>query len=103
MAFKILRKMSDGDEVLVPANTYIASILGITSVNLKPKFVEPDPETFNISLKNIKKSITRKTKNFSSRSIWSSSWFINWKFCKEKEFLIEDTAQSLGAKINKKW
>ena len=59
MAFKILRKMSDGDEVLVPANTYIASILGITSVNLKPKFVEPDPETFNISLKNIK-SITKK-------------------------------------------
>ena len=64
MAFKILRKMRDGDEVLVPANTYIASILGITSVNLKPKFVEPDPETFNISLKNIKNQLLEKLKEF---------------------------------------
>ena len=62
MAFKILGEMKNGDEVLVPANTYIASILGITSVNLKPIFVEPDSGTFNISVENIKKSITKKTK-----------------------------------------
>ena len=40
MAYKINGDLKDGDEVLVPANTYIASILGITSVNLKPVFVE---------------------------------------------------------------
>ena len=39
MAFKILGHLKNGDEVLVPANTYIASILGITSTNLKPIFI----------------------------------------------------------------
>ncbi len=105
MAFKILRKMSDGDEVLVPANTYIASILGITSVNLKPKFVEPDPETFNISLKNIKKSITRKTKGILVVDLYGhpADLLAIKNFAKRKGIhLIEDAAQSLGAKINKK-
>ena len=105
MALKILRKIKDGDEVLVPANTYIASILGITSVNLKPKFVEPDPETFNISLENIKKSITKKTKGILIVDLYGhpADLFEIKNFAKRKGIhLIEDAAQSLGAKINKK-
>ncbi|MCX8981075.1 DegT/DnrJ/EryC1/StrS family aminotransferase, partial [Citrobacter portucalensis] len=43
-----LGKIEEGDEVIVPANTYIASILAITQNKLRPVLVEPDPNTFNI-------------------------------------------------------
>ena len=105
MAFKILGEMKNGDEVLVPANTYIASILGITSVNLKPIFVEPDSGTFNISVENIKKSITKKTKAILAVDLYGNpaDLFTIKKIAKKKNIkLIEDAAQSLGAKINKK-
>lgn len=61
-AFIHLDKLKEGDEVLVPANTYIASILSILQANLKPVFIEPDPITFNISTDNLQKHITAKTK-----------------------------------------
>lgn len=51
-----------GDEVLVPANTYIASVLSITNAGLIPILVEPDEKTFNISLKECGKLISSKTK-----------------------------------------
>ena len=62
MAFKINKKLKDGDEVLVPANTYIASVLSIVAANLKPVFVEPDQDTFNISVNHILKKLSKKTK-----------------------------------------
>ena len=62
VAYKILNEIKDGDEVLVPANTYIASILAVTAANLKPVFIESDINTFNISPDNILKAINRKTK-----------------------------------------
>ena len=43
-------------KALVPANTYIASVLSIVAANLKPVFVEPDQDTFNISVNHILKS-----------------------------------------------
>ncbi len=61
-AWKEIGKLNDGDEVLVPANTYIASILAVTENNLTPILVEPDPLTFNIDPKNIADLITSKTK-----------------------------------------
>jgi dTDP-4-amino-4,6-dideoxygalactose transaminase len=51
-----------GDEVLVPANTYIASILAILQADLIPVLVEPDAATYNINPDEIAKSITPKTK-----------------------------------------
>jgi len=60
-AWKILGKLSIGDEVIVPANTYIASILAITENGLKPVLVEPD-ESLNISPALIRSAITPKTK-----------------------------------------
>lgn len=57
-----LGKLKKGDEVLVPANTYIATILSVLQANLKPVFVEPDETTFNISIDNIKRKTTSKTK-----------------------------------------
>lgn len=42
--------MKDGDEVIVPANTYIATVLAITDNNLVPVFVDPDEDSYNINL-----------------------------------------------------
>ncbi|MFW2066472.1 DegT/DnrJ/EryC1/StrS family aminotransferase [Acinetobacter johnsonii] len=61
-AWKELGKLHDGDEVIVPANTYIASILAITANNLTPVLVEPDLATYNIDPLKIEAAITSKTK-----------------------------------------
>ncbi|EFB3350691.1 WblQ protein [Escherichia coli H605] len=61
-AWKELGYLEDGDEVLVPANTYIASILAITENKLVPILVEPDIETYNINPALIENYITEKTK-----------------------------------------
>ena len=63
-AWKELGKLKEGDEIIVPANTYIASVLAITENKLKPIFVEPDPNTYNLSSQNIQKAITKKLKVF---------------------------------------
>jgi len=61
-AWKELGKLQDGDEVIVPSNTYIASILAITENNLKPVLVEPDITTYNIDTAKISEAITVNTK-----------------------------------------
>ncbi|MBO9674989.1 MAG: DegT/DnrJ/EryC1/StrS family aminotransferase [Sphingobacteriaceae bacterium] len=60
-AYKELGNFKDGDEVIVPANTYIASILAISANNLVPVLVEPNLQTFNIDPKLIEAAITEKT------------------------------------------
>ena len=61
-AWRELGKLALGDEVIVPANTYIASILAITENGLVPVLVEPDENTFNLNPDKIEASITSKTK-----------------------------------------
>ena len=61
-AWKILGKIKDGDEVIVPANTYIATILAITNNNLNAILVEPDPDTFNLNPAVVEQAITPLTK-----------------------------------------
>lgn len=61
-AWKELGKLKDGDEVIVPSNTYIASILAISANNLTPVLVEPCVDSFNIDPKKIEMAITSKTK-----------------------------------------
>ncbi len=61
-AWKELGKLKDGDEVIVPANTYIASILAITENRLKPILVEPDPATYNLCPINTTAAVTQNTK-----------------------------------------
>lgn len=56
--------MKAGDEVIVPANTYIASILALSDNGLIPILVEPDVETYNIDLAKIENAITPKQKPF---------------------------------------
>lgn len=57
-----LGKLKEGDEVIVPANTYIASILSVIHAGLIPVFVEPEADTFNISPERIKAAISPRTK-----------------------------------------
>ena len=61
-AWKELGKLKEGDEVIVPSNTYIASILAISANNLTPVLVEPCVDSFNIDPKKIETAITSKTK-----------------------------------------
>lgn len=55
-------QLAEGDEVIVPANTYIASILAVTENRLKPVLVEPDPETFNLDPALVERHINEKTR-----------------------------------------
>ena len=57
-------KLNRGDHVIVPSNTYIASILAIANNGLKPILVEPDIQTYNISPKLIRKNISKKQKQY---------------------------------------
>jgi dTDP-4-amino-4,6-dideoxygalactose transaminase len=61
-AWILMGNLKEGDEVIVQANTYIASILAITANNLVPVLVEPSEVSFNLSIDNIRKAITPKTK-----------------------------------------
>jgi len=95
-----LGKLKLGDEVLVPANTYIASILGVINAGLIPVFVEPNKDSFNISVENITKQITAKTRMILAVHLYgelADMEAIN-KLAKKHDLLvIEDAAQAHGA------
>ncbi|PLX09128.1 MAG: aminotransferase [Marinilabiliales bacterium] len=96
-------EIHEGDEVLVPANTYIASILAITDNRLKPVFVEPDIDTFNLDINKLENAITKKTKailivHLYGRACWSRKLSDLAKTNNLK--IIEDNAQAIGAEIN---
>ena len=91
--------MREGDEVIVPANTYIASILAITDNRLKPILVEPDIQTYNLDISLIEKAITPKTKaimvvHLYGRVCWSEQLEMIAK--KHNLKIIEDNAQAAG-------
>jgi dTDP-4-amino-4,6-dideoxygalactose transaminase len=95
--------MKSGDEVIVPANTYIATILAITDNNLVPILVEPDELTFNLNIDLVEKRITKKTKailivHLYGRICWSNQ--LNVLAEKYNLKLIEDNAQGIGARYN---
>jgi dTDP-4-amino-4,6-dideoxygalactose transaminase len=61
LALKAL-EIGPGDEVVIPANTYIASVLAVSHVGATPVFVEPDLKTYNIDPTRIKEAINERTK-----------------------------------------
>lgn len=102
-AWKEMGLIKDGDEVLVPSNTYIASILAISENNLQPVLVEPEINTFNISVENIKEKITDKTRVILPVHLYGLSCPMDaiCNLAKEHGLLIlEDCAQAHGAKFN---
>jgi len=104
-AWKELGKLKEGDEIIVPANTYIASVLAITENKLKPIFVEPDPNTYNLSSQNIQKAITKKTKGILAVHLYGQIAPMKdiMKIANNNDlFVLEDSAQACGAEINNK-
>lgn len=100
-AWKILGKLSSGDEVIVPANTYIASILAITENDLTPVLVEPDENTYNLSLQSVEKAYSAKTKAILPVHLYGQLAPMEELkiFAKKYDLLVlEDAAQAHGAK-----
>lgn len=104
-AWKELGKLKDGDEVIVQANTYIASILAITENNLKPVLVEPDPSSFNLSIENIKQAITKKTRVILPVHLYGFISLMPEIMVLASQYdllVLEDCAQAHGASIDGK-
>ena len=104
-AWKQMGKVKEGDEVLVPANTYIASILSVLENNLTPIFVEPNELTYNFDIKDLKKNITTKSRIILPVHLYgliSEMDEIKELAQQYKLLILEDSAQSHGASINGK-
>ncbi|MFW5757426.1 MAG: aminotransferase class V-fold PLP-dependent enzyme [Bacteroidota bacterium] len=92
--------MQEGDEIIVPANTYIASILAITENRLTPVLVEPDINTYNIDPFKIEEAITPRTKGIMIVHLYGLCAMhpeIQRIVDKYDLKLIEDNAQAVGA------
>jgi dTDP-4-amino-4,6-dideoxygalactose transaminase len=92
--------MKEGDEVIVPANTFIASILAISDNRLKPVLAEPDMNSFNLDISQIEKHLSSRTRaimvvHLYGRVCWSTRLEDIAKKYKLK--IIEDNAQAAGA------
>jgi dTDP-4-amino-4,6-dideoxygalactose transaminase len=104
-AWKELGYLTEGDEVLVPSNTYIASILAISENGLTPILVEPDPSTFNICPRNIEAAITEKTRAILPVHLYGrlAEMSAIMEIAERRGLLVlEDSAQSHGASVNGK-
>ena len=102
-AYIELGLMQEGDEVIVPANTYIASILAITDVKLVPVLVEPKLSSYNLDLDLIEQHITPKTKAIMVVHLYGQvCWHEALPELARKHNLkiIEDNAQAIGAIYN---
>lgn len=99
-AYLELGEMQPGDEIIVPANTYIASILAITDNQLVPILTEPNPVTFNLDLETIESKITSRTKAILLVHLYGRACYDPaLEKLSEKHHLkiIEDNAQAIGA------
>lgn len=99
-AYQVMGILKEGDEVIVPANTFIATILAITDNRLKPVLVEPDINTYNLNISLIDRSITKRTRaimvvHLYGQTCWSSQ--LEEIARKYNLKIIEDNAQASGA------
>ncbi|WP_373187410.1 DegT/DnrJ/EryC1/StrS family aminotransferase [Halopseudomonas sp.] len=99
-AWKELGKLEEDDEVIVPANTYIASILAITENNLKPVLVEPAESTYNLCPDNIARAITPRTKAILAVHLYGQLAPMSEIMALAEQhnlLVLEDSAQAHGA------
>lgn len=105
LAYKEMCIMQDGDEVIVPANTYIATILAIKHSGLRPVLCEPDAVTCNIDPARIEKLITERTRAIMPVHLYGLTADMD-SICaiarKHSLKIIEDAAQAHGAVYNGK-
>jgi len=104
-AWKEIGRLSDGDEVIVPANTYIATILAITENKLTPILVEPDENSYNLNVKNIENAMSPRTKVIFPVHLYGqlAPMLEIMDFASQKGLLVlEDSAQAHGAEVQGK-
>lgn len=99
--YKRLGMMADGDEIIVPANTYIATILAIEAAGLRPLLVEPSPLTLNIDSALIEEAVTERTRAIMTVHLYGRvAWDAEMQQVADRYGLlvIEDNAQAIGAR-----
>ena len=92
--------IKEGDEVIVPSNTYIATALAVTYVGATPVFVEPDIRTFNIDPERIEAAITGRTKAIMPVHLYGQPCDMDpiMEIAeKHNLYVVEDCAQAHGA------
>lgn len=102
-AWREMGKLKDGDEVVVPANTYIASILAITENRLTPVLVEPDEASYNLCPHKVEAAITSKTRAILAVHLYGqlAEMPALLDLAERHNLLVlEDSAQSHGACLN---
>ena len=102
-AWKELGKLNYGDQVIVPANTYIASILAITENQLQPILVEPDPTTFNIAPDKIAAAVTKNTRAILPVHLYGRLAEMPEIMSLAEQYnllVLEDSAQAHGASLH---
>lgn len=102
-AYKELGRLKEGDEIIVPANTYIASIMAITENRLIPVLVEPDVNSYTIDVTKIEENITSRTKAILPVHLYGQLCDMTAITVIAKKYnllIIEDSAQSHGAVLN---
>ncbi|MBJ6369294.1 DegT/DnrJ/EryC1/StrS family aminotransferase [Snuella sedimenti] len=98
--YKTLGVLKEGDEVIVPANTYIATVLSVSNTGLIPVLAEPDIKTYNLDPKEVEKIITKRTKAILGVHLYGSLYNVSALETIVKKYnllLIEDAAQAHGA------
>lgn len=104
-AWKELGRLKDGDEVIVPANTYIASILAITENRLVPVLVEPDEVSYNLCPRNTEAAITPKTRAILAVHLYGQLAEMPALLDiaeRHRLLVLEDSAQAHGASIGER-
>lgn len=104
-AYMEMGVMQPGDEVIVPANTYIASILAISENGLKPVLVEPNIETYQIDDSKIEEAVTERTKGVLIVHLYGQCAYTDkiGELCRRHNLkLVEDNAQAHGCKFGGK-
>ncbi len=98
-------QIGKGDEVIVPSNTFIATVLAVSYVSATPVFVEPDPETYNIDPSKIEAAITSRTKAIMPVHLYGQACEMEsiMRIADKHQLkIIEDNAQAQGALYNGK-
>lgn len=101
-AWKELGLLNEGDEVLVPANTYIASILAITENRLRPILIEPDPLTYNMNPSLAESCVTKRTRAILPVHLYGRAAEMGGLTDLANKYglkILEDVAQAQGAKF----
>ena len=99
----ILGRLAEGDEVLVPANTFVATVLAVRAAGLVPVLVEPDPETCNLDVAHLAEACSEKTRAILAVHLYGrlADMPTICKFAGERGLLVvEDAAQAHGAALD---